>query len=1229
MTIKQTGIVHFLIWICSIILLLCSFNLLSNGDNVYAAEEASLYDAIPIFADGTEGDVVHAVTINGTGTPINRRNLKLVQLPEDTVRVKFYGADKTEFWQPEDYQCQKTEKTFTKEEYAEDSWWIINVSELSFKVKTVWYENTLSKNQDYFVKQADYYELTDKAGNTNSIEHYFIQIGDANSPLNVYACKKDAYPVTWSETEFAVDNKLKLDLGCGKRLELFGSDNQDIYYTTDGTDPTSSDSAKKYSDTLQIEKTCVILAATKSSNNKWGPISQFRCTVNAPLPTFSPDGGWYSNEREVSISCQTFGAEIYYTIDGTEPIDESGNLIESDSLKTYEGPITVDSDQTIKAVAKADDLISMVATSEYRFSTGIDIEFNGDDQGVWLIEDTVHTPLFGLDKEGTIVTPYGHPKCSIVVSAAEGAALKLNDTDMQRETSGEYDGKYILDLDVRENAELYDFGAENVITVTNGDKNATYKIYCIASKYDDVPDKVADYFVPASQYTNNGYYGVAPNRTLIGKPQFNNGSSLGNYGGYITWYYEDGISNDPDNPYGVDFIVFGNSFDGTNEAAEPGNIMVSEDGEEWYTLAGSIHYDENAVWDTPVFYYPDENGFASYELNGAEDTSRFLFPKQFFYPLHTQTDDFEGFFTLGTFLVPDSGTNVYGNIRPPYPAFGYADVCASTSCDNEAENPYAGIFADTTYGDRFTTKRNGDACDISWAVNEQGFPANLETIRYVKVQTASFIDNGAIGEKSTEVNVMRKAKKAEEPVGVTDAPESIKIDGVAYDGADINPNEVMDVYVEGIFDIIVDAPEDTNVYINSIRSHTAFLKDLPSDKNMVRIIVQEGKKEPLIYYFNIEQDSQPESKKVTEITFKTRKKANNNLKGLLHDKDQLICYYDADTIEHFDGNVPFDDADSAKENQGFVWWESDEGEAYKAFDANMAEIGGQLTLLARFDKKADIDAAKAVTALIDALPEVEDITKADKEAITEAAEAYDNLTDKQKDLIIPSDLQKLSSVRVALFDAFVEEIPEDATENDEGSINAAQEIYDSLPEELKPLATTGYIKLVEAKLSVEKDKLETAQQAVRDAQTKYDALKEESDADKEELAQAKADLAAEKAKAEAAQGDADKYEEELAILKAQNAILKKTVKKVKAKAKKKSALVSWKSVGKGFKYEVYRSTNPTKSFKKVKTAKKLKVTVKKLKKGKTYYFKVRAFKKVGGKKVYTGYSNIAKVKIKK
>ena len=81
------------------------------------------------------------------------------------------------------------------------------------------------------------------------------------------------------------------------------------------------------------------------------------------------------------------------------------------------------------------------------------------------------------------------------------------------------------------------------------------------------------------------------------------------------------------------------------------------------------------------------------------------------------------------------------------------------------------------------------------------------------------------------------------------------------------------------------------------------------------------------------------------------------------------------------------------------------------------------------------------------------------------------------------------------------------------------------------------------------------------------------------------------------------------------------VKGLKAKTAKKKITVSWKSLGKGYKYEVYTSLKMNKGFKKT-AASGNKVTVKKLKKGKKYYVKVRAYKTVGGKKVYTTYSDL-------
>ena len=90
----------------------------------------------------------------------------------------------------------------------------------------------------------------------------------------------------------------------------------------------------------------------------------------------------------------------------------------------------------------------------------------------------------------------------------------------------------------------------------------------------------------------------------------------------------------------------------------------------------------------------------------------------------------------------------------------------------------------------------------------------------------------------------------------------------------------------------------------------------------------------------------------------------------------------------------------------------------------------------------------------------------------------------------------------------------------------------------------------------------------------------------------------------------------------------KLVKGVKAKGQKKKAKITWKSLGSGYTYEVYRATKLNGKFKKVKTTTSKKAVIKKLKSKKTYYVKVRAFKKVNGKKVYTNFSDTKSVKAK-
>lgn len=93
---------------------------------------------------------------------------------------------------------------------------------------------------------------------------------------------------------------------------------------------------------------------------------------------------------------------------------------------------------------------------------------------------------------------------------------------------------------------------------------------------------------------------------------------------------------------------------------------------------------------------------------------------------------------------------------------------------------------------------------------------------------------------------------------------------------------------------------------------------------------------------------------------------------------------------------------------------------------------------------------------------------------------------------------------------------------------------------------------------------------------------------------------------------------------------KTSIKSIK-KLKKNQAKLTWKKVKNATGYEVYQSMKKSSGYKKVKTiTKNKKVTYKagKLKKKKTYYFKIRTYRKAGGTTYYGNYSNVKKMKVK-
>ena len=77
---------------------------------------------------------------------------------------------------------------------------------------------------------------------------------------------------------------------------------------------------------------------------------------NVATPVFSPSGGRYAEAQTVTITCETAGATIYYTLDGSAPTTASA---------VYTSPLTISETTTLKAMAVSDGEESATATAKY------------------------------------------------------------------------------------------------------------------------------------------------------------------------------------------------------------------------------------------------------------------------------------------------------------------------------------------------------------------------------------------------------------------------------------------------------------------------------------------------------------------------------------------------------------------------------------------------------------------------------------------------------------------------------------------------------------------------------------------------------------------------------------------------------------------------------------------------------------------------------------------------
>ncbi len=236
------------------------------------------------------------------------------------------------------------------------------------------------------------------------------------------------------------------------------------------------------------------------------------------------------------------------------------------------------------------------------------------------------------------------------------------------------------------------------------------------------------------------------------------GVSLGAAGGYVDYDFR--VSNKSTNPYGVDFIVYGNAFNGNPEA---GAVKVfgyktadETEGGKWYDLAGSLYYDTAVTRNNRNLTYGKGSKRLKYKYNGYNNNNFVEFggSSTLWWPLNPgkDYDTINGIHAGMPFeeelvrvnaahdeitykdvcLVKDTDTN--GDYQ-----FGYFDVHGNGSNYGTAINPYTAN----------NSSQGGDGYDLSWAVDENGEPVVLDHITKVRAYTAAALKTDGSGAFTT------------------------------------------------------------------------------------------------------------------------------------------------------------------------------------------------------------------------------------------------------------------------------------------------------------------------------------------------------------------------------------------------------------------------------------------------------------------------------------------------
>ena len=244
--------------------------------------------------------------------------------------------------------------------------------------------------------------------------------------------------------------------------------------------------------------------------------------------------------------------------------------------------------------------------------------------------------------------------------------------------------------------------------------------------------RVIDYSPAPGQFVNHSAFND-PSRAL-GAPvgggllaaDLSSLVTLGGFGGSITLAFDALVQDDPGNPGGLDFIVYGSSF------------YVAGDPERRWAEAGivEISLDTNA--------------------NGLADDAWYLIPgSALAHPIALPLPAAFNGPVLENAAVFGSGIDSHWGYADVSPTLLLGDMDADNAVDEPTISP--GDFY-TLPDDPRTVgvdagSGGGDAFDIAWAIDAvSGSPANLPAFHFIRITTGVDRVNGVFGEVSTEID---------------------------------------------------------------------------------------------------------------------------------------------------------------------------------------------------------------------------------------------------------------------------------------------------------------------------------------------------------------------------------------------------------------------------------------------------------------------------------------------